>query len=48
MNKSIKANTVKLTDQSVKAIRVVKKAQKYADEEGVYLYVTPTRCMTRR
>jgi hypothetical protein len=38
MNTSIKANTVKLTDQSVKAGRVVEKAQKFADEKGLYLY----------
>jgi integrase len=42
MNTSIKANTVKLTDQSIKAIQVVEKAQKFADEKGLYLYVTPT------
>lgn len=35
-------NTVKLTEQSVKAIRVTEKAQKFSDEKGLYLYVTPT------
>jgi len=35
---SIKANTVKLTEQSVKASRVVEKAQKFADEKDLYLY----------
>lgn len=42
MNTSIKKNTVKLTEQSVKSLRVVEKAQKLADEKGLYLYVTPT------
>jgi integrase len=35
-------NTVKLTEQSVKAIRVTEKAQKFSDERGLYLYVTPS------
>lgn len=35
-------DTVKLTEQSVRAIRVTEKAQKFSDEKGLCLYVTPT------
>lgn len=42
MNSPIQKNTVKLTEQSVKAIRVTEKPQKFSDERGLYLYVTPT------
>ncbi|MEM8510711.1 hypothetical protein RCH14_000002 [Massilia sp. MP_M2] len=42
MNTPNQKNTVKLTELSVKTIRVQEKAQKFADEKGLYLYVTPT------
>ena len=38
----IPKNTVKLTEQAIKAIRVTEKPQKFSDERGLYLYVTPT------
>ncbi len=42
MSKAPSNNTVKLTDKTVKAITPTDKAQKFADEKGLYLYVTPS------
>lgn len=41
MNKTLPRNTVKLTDKFVKAIEPTDKPQKFADEKGLYLFVTP-------
>jgi integrase len=40
MHKAPLKNTVKLTDRSVKAIEPTDKPQKFADEKGLYLYVS--------
>lgn len=40
MNKTPLKNTVRLTDKSVKAIEPTDKPQKFADEKGLYLYVS--------
>ena len=41
MTKTPLRNTVKLTDKAIKFIEPAEKPQKFADEKGLYLYVTP-------
>jgi len=41
MTKTPLKNTVKLHDRTIQAIKPADKPQKYADEKGLYLYVTP-------
>lgn len=41
MIKTLLKNTVRLNDKTIKAIEPADKPQKFTDEKGLYLYVTP-------